>query len=182
MAKTGKGRERRQDRENHGVAFCPDPGRACGVVGYHARLACGLREGSGSIPDMSIRFATIFVALPLCPLSGRRRGTLYMFLIVTAEPLSPCVRGSTSLHKCLSTFANEYVLVSKHIIKQSMAKAIERISNDRVSSCGATRSMRRLNASTLLMTSVYRYHESLFCQKSDAVKLLVMIPYFMQAS
>ena len=28
---------------------------ACGVVGYHARLAYNrLREGSGSIPDMSI--------------------------------------------------------------------------------------------------------------------------------
>ena len=28
--------------------------RACGVVGYHARLALSLREGSGSIPDMSM--------------------------------------------------------------------------------------------------------------------------------
>ena len=30
--------------------------RARGVVGYHARLAIDMREGSGSIPDVSIFF------------------------------------------------------------------------------------------------------------------------------
>ena len=50
--------------------------RACGVVGYHARLALHLREGSGSIPDMSIFYHLVpsFKAQ-----SGKRRGTLYRF-------------------------------------------------------------------------------------------------------
>lgn len=41
---------------------------ACGVVGYHARLApTSLREGSGSIPDMS----TVFLILTILSTSDR---------------------------------------------------------------------------------------------------------------
>ena len=62
---------------------------ACGVVGYHARLAYNrLREGSGSIPDMSI-----FVRI--VPLD---RGALFCWEALF-KSLYPCYRDYVRLER-----------------------------------------------------------------------------------
>ena len=73
--------------------------RARGVVGYHARLAISLREGSGSIPDVSIFFNTVGrqpraaqLSSPLLSLSSfpPTFDTFYdVSLITLANPLRP---------------------------------------------------------------------------------------------